>query len=282
MQEINTTSAHLLPGSLSLTQHELTRISNLIYRRAGIVVNNKKSEMIFNRLSRRIQALALRSFGDYASILESQPEHPEWQNFINAMTTNLTSFFRESHHFPTLAEHARQRSKDYRVWCAAASTGEEPCSIAMTLDEALGKSTSGPRIWATDIDTNVLAKAQAGIYRAKDIQVLTLKQKRDYFLRGTAQHHECVRVKSELLDSIHYQQLNLLSDNWPILHPFDAIFCRNVMIYFDSASQFTLLTRFARLLKPGGLLFIGHSEHVTAAELPLRLRGRSVYELMEV
>lgn len=279
MHEINLNSARLLPGPLFLHESELARLAKLIYHRAGIVVNIQKKEMIFNRLSRRVQELELQTFSQYADLLDSNGDHPEWQIFVNALTTNLTSFFRESHHFPILAEHARQRSKDYRVWCTAASTGEEPCSIAITLDQALGK---GSRVWASDIDTDVLAKAQAGVYRLSDIQMLTMAQKRRYFLRGAGEHHEQIKVKPELLASIVYQQINLLNAHWPLPLPFDAIFCRNVMIYFDADTQLRLLERFARSLKPGGLLFVGHSEHFNHPTLPLRLRGQSVYEHREI
>lgn len=281
MSEITSHSARLLRDSLILTDNELERFGKLIYRRAGIVVNAHKREMIFNRLSRRVRELALSSFSEYAGILESNSEHPEWQIFINALTTNLTSFFRESYHFPVLAEHALARANGYRVWCTAASTGEEPCSIAITLDECIGPSVTGPRIWASDIDTNVLSKAEAGVYRLSDVQSLTLEHKRQYFLRGSGENSEQVKVKSELLKNIHYQQLNLLDAKWAVPEPFDAIFCRNVMIYFDAATQLRLLQRFARMLKPGGLLFVGHSEHFSHPTIPFRLRGQSVYELVE-
>lgn len=281
MSEIISTSARLSLNTLSLTDSELQRVGKLIYKRAGIVVNAQKREMIFNRLSRRVRTMGLATFSEYIGLLESYAEHPEWQNFINALTTNLTSFFREAYHFPILAEHARQRANGYRVWCTAASTGEEPCSIAMTLNEQLGASVAGPRIWASDIDTEVLAKAEAGIYRLSDLDALTLAQKRHYFLRGAGDNSEWVKARRELLSSIHYQQLNLLDEKWSVPGPFDAIFCRNVMIYFDAATQQRLLQRFSRLLKPGGLLFVGHSEHFNHPHIPLRLRGQSVYELTE-
>lgn len=281
MSEINSTPARLSLNTLSLTDSELQRVGKLIYKRAGIVVNAQKREMIFNRLSRRVRTLGLATFSEYIGLLESHSEHPEWQNFINALTTNLTSFFREAYHFPILAEHARQRANGYRVWCTAASTGEEPCSIAMTLNEQLGASVAGPRIWASDIDTEVLAKAEAGVYRLSDLDALTLAQKRHYFLRGAGDNSEWVKARRELLSAIHYQQLNLLDEKWSVPGPFDAIFCRNVMIYFDAPTQQRLLQRFARLLKPGGLLFVGHSEHFNHTHIPLRLRGQSVYELTE-
>ncbi|HEY1844062.1 MAG TPA: CheR family methyltransferase [Buttiauxella sp.] len=275
-----------LPPRLSqlsdvLTDRELQRISQLIYQRAGIVLSQQKRDMIFNRLSRRLRELSLSRFSEYITILESNADSPEWQVFINSLTTNLTSFFREAYHFPALAEHARSRASGYRVWCTAASSGEEPCSIAMTLDECLGAPVPGPRVWATDIDTNVLAKATAGVYRLADLQTLSMAQKRHYFLRGTGEHSEMVRVKPQLQAAIHYQQLNLLDRDWKVPGPFDAIFCRNVMIYFDAATQAQLIQRFAQMLKPSGLLFVGHSEHFNHLKSPFRLRGQSIYELTE-
>ncbi|PKH27015.1 chemotaxis protein-glutamate O-methyltransferase [Enterobacterales bacterium CwR94] len=260
-----------------LTERDLTKISALIYQRAGIVLTQQKRDMVYNRLSRRLRDLRLNSFTDYIAALEANPHSDEWQAFVNALTTNLTSFFREAYQFPLLAEHAQSRPNNYSVWCTAASTGEEPCSIAMTLDSVIGKSVAGPRIWATDIDTDVLRKAQAGIYRLSDTQTLTAEQKKLYFLRGTGPHAESVKVRPDLLSQINYQQLNLLDDKWEIPAPFDAIFCRNVMIYFDQKTQEKLMHRFAKMLKPGGILFAGHSEHFNHANGPFRLRGQSVY-----
>lgn len=264
-----------------LTDKELLRISELIYQRAGIVVNKQKKGMVYNRLSRRLRALKLTSFTHYITRLESDPDSAEWQAFINSLTTNLTSFFREAYHFPILAEHAKKRGANYSVWCAAASTGEEPCSIAMTLNDVLGRSIAGPRVWATDIDTEVLQKAKEGIYRLADLSGMTLAQKQNNFRRGTGAQSELVKTKPELLSSIHYQQLNLLHSHWDIPAPFDAIFCRNVMIYFDQGTQERLLRRFAKLLKPGGILFAGHSEHFGNTHKTFRLRGQSVYQLVE-
>lgn len=281
MSEINYIPAHLLRNQLHLTEHELQKIGQLIYQRAGIVINSQKREMVLNRLSQRLRVLSLNTFSQYINILESHSEHPEWQNFINSLTTNLTSFFREAYHFPVLAEHANARGGSYRVWCTAASTGEEPCSIAMTLDEAIGPSNGGARVWASDIDTKVLAKAESGVYRISDLHSLTPVQKRQYFLRGAGENETLVKVKPELMAAINYQHLNLLEPGWPLPGPFDAIFCRNVMIYFDTATQTRLLERFARTLKPGGLLFVGHSEHFNHTHIPLRLRGQSIYELKE-
>lgn len=263
----------------SIADRELEKISELIYQRAGIVLTNQKRDMVYNRLSRRLRELRLTRFADYLGMLENNPNSDEWQSFINALTTNLTSFFREAYHFPLLAEHARQRRGNYTVWCTASSTGEEPCSVAITLDETLGSSSAGPRVWATDIDTEVLSTAAAGVYRLNDLDSLSLEQKRSYFLRGTGTQQHLVKVRKDLLETIHYQHLNLLDQKWDIPAPFDAIFCRNVMIYFDHKTQLQLLNRFSRLLKPGGLLFVGHSEHFSNINGPFRLRGQSVYTL---
>ncbi|MGH1475177.1 CheR family methyltransferase [Yersinia proxima] len=264
-----------------LSDRDLQKISELIYQRAGIVLTEQKRDMVYNRLSRRLRDLKLTSFTDYVKQLELNQNSHEWQSFINALTTNLTSFFRESYHFPILAEHASTRTGNYTVWCTAASTGEEACSIAMTLDETLGRSIAGPRVWATDIDTEVLEKANNAVYRLSDLDSLTPEQKRQYFMRGTGAQENLVKVRKELLSSIRYQQLNLLDANWDVPAPFDAIFCRNVMIYFDQKTQEKLMQRFARMLKPGGILFAGHSEHFSNMNGPFRLRGQSVYHLAQ-
>lgn len=264
-----------------ISDKELETVSQLIYQRAGIVLSVQKRDMVYNRLSRRLRDLGISTFSEYLNDLKTNPNSNEWQSFINALTTNLTSFFRESYHFPILAEHARQRKAGYKIWCTAASTGEEPISAAITLNETLGKSMSGPRIWATDIDTEVLSKGMAGVYRLSDIDNLSAEQKRNYFMRGTGTQENRVKVRKELLDSIHYEQLNLLSSNWDVPAPFDAIFCRNVMIYFDQKTQEHLLKRFASLLKPGGLLFTGHSEHFGPMNGAFRLLGQSVYVLSQ-
>lgn len=270
---------HAQPAAIVLTESELEKISKLIYQRAGIVLTAQKRDMVYNRLTRRLRELNLKSFEDYTDRLVANPGCDEWQVFINALTTNLTSFFREAYHFPTLARHAQSRNGMYNVWCAAASTGEEPWSIAMTLEETLGRSITGPRVLATDIDTDVLEKASLGVYRLSDIDNLTKQQKHTWFLRGTGEHQNRVKIKSELRSTVQFRQLNLIDAQWDIPAPFDAIFCRNVMIYFDQNTQEKLLQRFAKMLKPGGLLFVGHSEHFQNLTSPFRLLGQSVYRL---
>lgn len=269
------------PVQEQLTRNELGKISELIYQRAGIVLTPQKRDMVYNRLSRRIRELGMQGFSDYIDLLISHPDDSEWQIFINSLTTNLTSFFREAYHFPILARHAKSRGGLYSVWCAAASTGEEPWSIAMTLEEVLGRSITGPRVLATDIDTDVLEKAVQGIYRLTDLESLTEQQKKTFFLRGTGAQKEWVKIKDEYRNTVQFRQLNLIDNQWNISTKFDAIFCRNVMIYFDQKTQERLVSRFARMLKPGGFLFLGHSEHFNNINSPFRLLGQSVYHLAE-
>jgi len=235
--------------------------------------------MVYGRLSRRLRALGLTSFSQYLAVLESTQNGDEWESFINALTTNLTSFYRESHHFPVLAEFVRTRPAPVSVWCCAASTGEEPYSIAMTLREALGSRADQASVLATDIDTQVLERARAAVYPEERVERLTDSQKQRFLLRGKGAQAGRVRVKPEVADMVAFEPLNLLAPTWSIGGPFDVIFCRNVMIYFDKSTQAQILQRFAPLLKPGGLLFAGHSENFTYISSVFRLRGQTVYEL---
>lgn len=165
------------------------------------------------------------------------------------------------------------------MWSTAASTGEEPYSIAITLGDALGERAGSCQVWASDIDTQVLEKAEAGIYRHEDLRTLTPIQMQRYFLRGTGPHQGLVRVRQELAARVNFQPLNLLAAEWALPGPFDAIFCRNVMIYFDKPTQERILRRFVPLLKPGGLLFAGHSENFSQISRDFYLRGQTVYGL---
>ncbi|WP_038860129.1 protein-glutamate O-methyltransferase CheR [Cronobacter sakazakii] len=264
---------------LALSDTHFRRICQLIYQRAGIVLAEHKRDMVYNRLVRRLRTLGLDDFGRYLSMLEANANSAEWQAFINSLTTNLTAFFREAHHFPVLAEHARKRSGEYRVWSAAASTGEEPYSIAITLADTLGTAPGRWKVYGTDIDTEVLQKAQSGIYRQEELKTLSPQQMQRYFMRGTGPHQGLVRVRNELANQIEFASLNLLDKQYNVPGPFDAIFCRNVMIYFDKETQQEILKRFVPLLKPGGLLFAGHSENFSNLSREFSLRGQTVYAL---
>jgi chemotaxis protein methyltransferase CheR len=259
---------------------DFERVRGLIYKRAGISLADSKQEMVYSRLARRLRATGITSFGTYLDDLEAGRMPAEWEAFTNALTTNLTSFFRESHHFPLLAEHAKKHhGEPLNIWCSASSTGEEPYSIAITVCEAFNSLTPPVHIIATDIDTNVLATAANGVYPLERIEKLTPEQQRRFFLRGKGDKAGMVRARPELRQLITYRQLNLLEDKWDIRGPFDVIFCRNVMIYFDKATQRKILSRFVPLMKADGLLFAGHSENFLYVSDSLKLRGKTVYEL---
>lgn len=266
-----------LERDLELTDADFARIRELIYQRAGIVLAEHKREMVYSRLAKRLRHHGMTRFSDYLARLERQPDAREWEAFTNALTTNLTAFFRESHHFPLLASHVQGATGPVRVWSAAASTGEEPYSIAMTLTEALGSRASQAEVVATDIDTEALEKARAGVYSMEQIHKLDEARIKRFFQRGRGRHEGLARVRPELKAMIDFQSLNLLAPSWSIKGPFDAIFCRNVMIYFDKDTQARILERFAPLLKPDGLLFAGHSENFSYTTDAFRLRGQTVY-----
>ncbi|CAG9254638.1 CheR family methyltransferase [Paraburkholderia unamae] len=262
------------------TSADFERIRALIHRRAGISLSDHKRDMAYSRLARRLRALGLDSFRDYLDQLEARNDASEWEAFTNALTTNLTAFFREAHHFPILADFVKRRTQPVSVWCSAASTGEEPYSIAMTLIEALGdRAAREARVLATDLDTQVLAKAEAGVYAYDQVKHLSPERLKRFFFKGTGSHAGLVKVRPELRAMIKFEQLNLTDADYGLRTTFDAIFCRNVMIYFDKPTQAQVLTRFEPLMKPDGLLFAGHSENFTYVTQAFRLRGQTVYEL---
>ena len=263
------------------TQRDFERVRRLIHVRAGISLGPSKVNMVYSRLSRRLRSLGVESVRAYLDGLEDNEATPEWEAFTNALTTNLTSFFRESHHFATLREHLLKRAsrEPARIWCAAASTGEEPYSIAMTAVDAYQSLTPPVSILATDVDTQVLAHGRAGIYPMERVESLDRSLQRRFFRRGTGSREGACRVSDELAALIRFEPLNLLDARWPIRAPLDAIFCRNVMIYFDEATRRQLLCRFAPLLAPDGLLFMGHSESLLRATDLFRPCGRTVYRL---
>ena len=264
-----------------LTDHDFSKIRTLIHQRAGIALSTQKRQMVYSRLARRLRELRLTEFSTYLNFLEADPNGDEWQQFTNALTTNLTAFFREAHHFPVLAEHAKKCPQPMTVWCSAASTGEEPYSIAMTLIEALGeRAASAASVIGTDIDTQVLAKAATGVFTLEQVSKLPPARLKRFFLKGAGAQAGKVRIRPEVAAMVKFEQLNLLDVKWALREPFDAIFCRNVMIYFDKPTQARILQRFAPLMKPHGLLFAGHSENFSFAADILRLKGQTVYELV--
>ena len=261
------------------TAQDFARVRKLIYQHAGISLSDAKTDMVYSRIGRRLRAVGHDSFKQYLDDLEQNQNPDEWEAFTNALTTNLTSFFREEHHFPILADHIVKLQKPIRIWCSAASTGEEPYTIAMTACEAFGTLKPPVEIYATDIDTNVLATASRGVYPYERVSKLSEKRRREFFQKGTGQNEGSVRVRNELRSLITFAQLNLLDEQWPMKEQFDAIFCRNVMIYFDKPTQTKILSRFVPLMKSNTLLFAGHSENFLYVSTALQLLGKTVYQL---
>jgi chemotaxis protein methyltransferase CheR len=260
-----------------LNDRDFATVRELIAQYAGIKLSLQKRNMVYNRLLRRLRARGLADFGSYLQLVQREGSD-EREAFVNALTTNLTAFFRESHHFDLLAERARARvaarGRPMRCWSSACSTGEEAWSIAMVLREA----DSAGEVLGTDIDTDVLNTAQAGVYRMERATALPIERLRRHFLRGTGANDGLVSVRPELRSMVRFGQLNLQSPVWPAQERFDVIFCRNVVIYFDREFQKKLLTRLADLLVPGGLLMVGHSESFPSAHPGFRSCGRTAYE----
>lgn len=263
------------------TDTDFERVRSLIYQHAGISLAPIKRDMVYSRLARRLRATGLTSFSSYLDHIE-HGDKQEWEGFVNALTTNLTSFFREEHHFPILAEHLKSIAgrRPIRIWCSAASTGEEPYSIAMTVVETFGDNISHVSIVASDLDTNVLATGQRGIYPMERVERLSPERLRRFFLKGAGNNNEgMVCVRPELRKMIEFRRVNLLDSSWPVRGPLDVIFCRNVMIYFDKPTQYRILSRFAPLLQEDGLLFAGHSESFLHAADLFKSLGKTVYAL---
>jgi len=257
---------------------DFERVRELIYKHAGISLSPIKQDMVYSRLARRLRARGDRTFAEYLDRAQRDPD--EWETFVNSLTTNLTSFFREAHHFDILAERLKKHGgrTPFRLWCSAASTGEEPYSLAITACEAFNTLTPPVQIIATDIDTNVLATAEKGVYGMDRVDRLSKERMQRFFLKGTGAQAGFARVRPELQRLIEFKRINLLDKTWAVQGPFDVMFCRNVMIYFDKPTQHEILKRFMPLLKTDGLLFAGHSESFLHAADIFRSLGRTVYE----
>lgn len=265
------------------TDRDFAFLCKVAYEHTGITLGACKRQMLYGRLARRIRQLGLASFRDYCARIENDPGS-ELSELVNAITTNLTSFFRENHHFEHLAKTAlpdilerNAHTRRLRIWSAGCSTGEEPYSIAMTLAESAQLGGWDARILATDIDTNVVAKASAGVYADERIQGIEAQRLRRWFQRGGGSNAGKARVVVQLRDMVSFRQLNLLGA-WPMQRPFDVIFCRNVVIYFDKATQRRLFARYADMLAPGGYLYIGHSETLFKISERFRLLGGTIYQ----
>ncbi|HEC18644.1 MAG TPA: protein-glutamate O-methyltransferase CheR [Gammaproteobacteria bacterium] len=262
-------------------------IRDLVGERTGIVLSDNKRDLVYGRLSRRLRQLGLSRFRDYCDLLQDGNDE-EMVNFVNAITTNLTSFFRENHHFEFLAKDllpnllqkkvATNAPRRLRIWSAGCSTGEEPYSIAMVLKEVLGDDGNwDARILATDLDTRVLAKASSGIYEQERVEGLSKPRLRRWVKKGSGKNAGMVRMSPELRELITFKQLNLM-DEWPMKGPFDFIFCRNVVIYFNKPTQQQLFDRYADLLDEQGHIFLGHSETMFQKTDRYKLIGKTIYQ----
>ena len=272
--------AEVIDHEFTFSRADFDRVRELIYKHAGISLHEGKHAMVYSRLSRRLRETGHKSFAAYLQALEASSgasaEH-EWQEFVNCLTTNLTSFFREEHHFHALADDLKPLAgKTVRIWCCAASTGEEPYSIAMTVSESLG-ANAALQLVCSDIDTNVLNTARRGVYNT-DARGLDSTRLRNFFMKGTGTNDGRIRVKPELQRGIEFRSLNLMDQQWSLGDPFNMVFCRNVMIYFDAPTQRKVLERIHRVMRPHGLLFVGHSENFTESKDLFRLRGKTIYE----
>ncbi|CAM4212374.1 CheR family methyltransferase [Pseudoalteromonas ostreae] len=263
-----------------LTDHDFKQIAAIVYDACGIVLGDHKREMVYSRLARRIRTLQLENFKQYLAYLEAHKEQ-EFSDFINAITTNLTSFFRESHHFDYLQSHiipkllvTNKSTRRVRIWSAGCSTGEEPYSLAMSL-HGLFPTDWDVKILATDLDSNVLAKAQSGTYTAANVNGLEQHQLQRWFLK--TKDGGLFKVKPELQQKIHFKRLNLLQD-WPMKGPFDVIFCRNVVIYFDKETKAQLFNRYCHILAEQGYLLLGHSETMGKEHSEFKNLGKTMYQ----
>lgn len=262
------------------TVQDFQLISKLIYQRAGISLNESKHELVYGRVARRLRAIGIKTFAEYLERLQ-RGDAAEWEAFTNSLTTNLTSFFREAHHFQALAEHLRKLDKTRPIvlWCSACSTGEEAYSMAMTAVDTFASFNNPVRIVASDIDTTVLERARIGRYSVDSVAKMPVHQVDKFFVRSKDKDDSFVQVRPDLQKMILFRQINLLDATWPIHRQLDAIFCRNVMIYFDKPTQLAILKKFAPLLRSGGLLFAGHSENLHHAEAYFKLLTNTVYVL---
>ena len=279
MTHLSTESfVYSLPVIPQATREDFIRTARMLKERAGIVLGEHKEEMVARSLGLETKNLGVVEVRQYLDFLDHNPRAPEWERFVNTFTINHTAFFRESHHFSSLAEFVKKRSKPLSVWCAAASTGEEVYTIAMVLQENVNNAEISCSLLASDIDTQALVRAQEGVYSLDRVSPVDDFLLRKYFQRGVGKRVGMVRVKSVLRNMVDFRMINLVSsENWPTDQSFDAVFCRNTMIYFEKETQSKLLDKFAQVMKPGALLFVGHSENISHLSKAFRLQGQTVY-----
>lgn len=272
-------------GAFRISDSEFRLLRDLIHAHTGIALSEHKRALLCSRLGKRLRHYGLTRFADYYRLLTEQDgDGAELVEMTNAITTNKTDFFREAHHFRFLETHLfprvrQQRPIRLRLWSAGTSTGEEAYTLAVTLHAAFAtEHYADVRILATDIDTHVLEYAARGVYTAEQAAPIPPALLHRYFLQGRGSNAGRVRAKPELQNLIRFRHLNLMDNPWPLHGPFDAIFCRNVIIYFDRETQQQLIARFARLLRPDGYLILGHSESVHDPGIGLQHMGQSIYQ----
>lgn len=265
------------------TDRHFDVLRELVREHTGIALSDIKRELVYGRLARRLRKLQLKDFDSYLKLI-SQKGNEELGNFVNSVTTNLTSFFREDHHFQYLQQtllpmlmSRRQDSRRIRIWSAGCSTGQEPYSIAMVVHETIPHIENWDiKILATDIDTNVLATAQRGVYELSKSDGISKERLKNWFLKGKGENSDSIKACSALRELITFRQLNLLTE-WPMNGQFDVLFCRNVVIYFDKDTQRVLFDRFANKLKEDGYMFIGHSESLFKVTDRFELLGKTIH-----
>lgn len=263
----------------NMTDRDFDFLSAKAYDISGIVLGEHKKPLLYSRIARRIRALKLNDFAEYCNYLEGH-EKEELSNFLNSITTNLTSFFRESHHFEFLTKEfipqvkSRPKDQPIRIWSSACSTGQEPYSIAITLYKNLNLNRNSVKILATDLDSNVINKGRSGEYSLDEIEQMP-RDYLKYFMRN--ERAGVGKVKDDIREMIQFNRLNLLGP-WPIKVKFDVIFCRNVVIYFNKETQKQLFSRLADHLVTGGYLIIGHSETLVGVNNQFESKGRTIYQ----
>ncbi|MCK5820043.1 MAG: chemotaxis protein CheR [Psychromonas sp.] len=264
----------------SLSTSDFNEIVRLIHDHVGISLSDTKKDLVYNRLQSRLRLNKLNNFSEYIHFLRN--ESSEWEFFINALTTNLTSFFREAYHFKILSQHVhtnllkRQSHDPIKIWCAACSTGEEAYSLAMCMIDVFGTQMPPVKILATDLNTAVLSKARLGIYSEEDVSKLNITQRSSFFIKDKNKSNYI--IKPEVKALISFKKLNLCDKKWPMTKIFDVIFCRNVLIYFDKKMQNELLVKFSNYMESKGLLFVGHSECFPNMSKYFTLKKQTTYE----
>lgn len=267
----------------SFSDRDFERVRKVVYDHAGIYLAESKQNLVYNRLARRLRALGFGDFQSYLDYVEGVGGEEEFTHLINAITTNLTFFFREVHHFEFLQQELfpmlikkNADTRKVRIWSAGCSTGEEPYSLAICVKESFPVGWD-VRVDASDLDTNVIETGKTGIYNINALKGVSPERVKRWFLRGSGANAGMVKVKPELKEVIRFQQVNLMND-WPWMEPFDIIFCRNVVIYFDKPTQQRLFSRYYQHLKPDGHLFIGHSESLYKVSDQFKLLGKTIYQ----